>query len=97
MLFTYIVRPFQARSFFLARNSFCKVNLNPTGSGIDRLDSVRGHHVLGGVRTVSRKFDGDGELRICCLGTHRVGDGRGFYRDPMLHRVSTNDRQFAFA
>lgn len=26
-----------------------------------------------------------------------MGDGRGFYRDPMLHRVGTNDRQFAFA
>lgn len=26
-----------------------------------------------------------------------MGDGRSFYRDSMLHRIGSNDRQFAFA
>lgn len=69
--------------------------INSAGSGTDRLAVVRDDHVLGGVRPLPRKSHGANELRVRSLGSYRVGNGRGFYRDPMLHGLGANDRQFA--
>lgn len=47
MLFIYIVKPFHARSFFLARNSFCKIN---------RISIPQGAELIGWIVSVAIMF-----------------------------------------